>query len=135
MPLVRWPSLAARLTTASLQRCRFRPRPPKCCSTAWHTPCNSVIWIEGDPAGAWTLVMLDNISQVLAPADSLRYGAAAFALLVVPGFLLLALLSGRQRMAATLERLGVLGAALENSPLAVVVTDARGVIDCGEPRV
>ena len=88
----------------------------------------------GDPAGAWTLVMLDNISQVLAPADSLRYGAAAFALLVVPGFLLLALLSGRQRMAATLERLGVLGAALENSPLAVVVTDARGVIDWVNPE-
>ena len=87
-----------------------------------------------DPAGAWTLVMLDNISQVLTPTDSLRYGAAAFALLAFPGFLLLALLYSRQRMAAALERLGVLGAALENSPLAVVVTDAQGLIEWVNPE-
>jgi len=87
-----------------------------------------------DPGGPWTLVMIDDISRLMPPEDRLRHGAVAFALLVLLGALLLELLRNRSRMAATQQRLSVLGAALENSPLAVVVTDAQGAIEWVNPE-
>ena len=83
----------------------------------------------GDPGGSWALVMLDDVSQVLPLGDRMRFGAVAFALLALVGTLLLELLRNRARMAATQQRLNVLGVALQNSPLSVVVTDARGDIE------
>ncbi len=83
----------------------------------------------GDPGGAWALVMLDDISQVMPLPDRMRTGAVAFVLLAVVGILLLELLRNRARMAASQQRLSVLGVALQNSPLAVVVTDAKGEIE------
>jgi len=88
----------------------------------------------GDPGGPWSLVVVDDISQVMPPGDRLRHGAVAFALLALLGALLLETLRNRVRMAATQQRLSVLGAALENSPLAVVVTDARGAIEWVNPE-
>ena len=83
----------------------------------------------GDPGGAWALVTLDDVSQVMPWADRMRVGAGAFALLALVGVLLLELLRNRARMAATQQRLNVLGVALQNSPLSVVVTDAKGEIE------
>lgn len=83
----------------------------------------------GDPGGAWALVMLDDVSQVMPLPDRMRAGAVAFALLALVGILLLELLRNRARMAATQQRLSVLGVALQNSPLSVVVTDAKGEIE------
>ena len=87
-----------------------------------------------DPAGPWSLVMLDDISQVMPLADRLRYGAGIFAVLGLLGALLLQLLRNRARMAHTLERFGVLGAALESSPISVVITDAQGSIEWVNPQ-
>lgn len=92
----------------------------------------SIDW--NDPAGPWSLVMLDDISQVMPVADRLRYGAGIFVVLALLGGLLLQLLRNRTRMAHTLERFGVLGAALESSPLAVVITDAQGHIEWVNPQ-
>ena len=87
----------------------------------------SIDW--NDPSGPWSLVMLDDISHVMPLVDRLRYGAGIFAVLALLGGLLLQLLRNRARMAHTLERFGVLGAALESSPMAVVITDAQGTIE------
>jgi two-component system sensor histidine kinase/response regulator len=88
----------------------------------------------GDPNGAWHLVVLEDVSALFPLSDRLRYGGAAFAALSVLGLLLLELLRGRARMAASQQRLKVLGAALENSPVSVVVTDAQGVIEWVNPE-
>lgn len=92
----------------------------------------SIDW--NDPAGAWSLIMLDDISHVMPLADRLRYGAGIFAVLALLGGLLLQLLRNRARMAYTLERLGVLDAALESSPIAVVITDANGNVEWVNPQ-
>jgi PAS domain S-box-containing protein len=88
----------------------------------------------GDPQGHWQLVMLDDISALMSLADSLRYGLWIGLLLVLPGLLGLALLRSRARMAATLERVRVLSTALEHNPLAVIVTDANGIIEWVNPQ-
>lgn len=82
-----------------------------------------------DPGGKWQLVALDDISALMTPAQRLQVGAAAFALLSLVGVLLLALLRTRASMATSVERLRVLGTALENSPVSVVITDADGRIE------
>ena len=87
----------------------------------------SINW--NDPSGPWSLVMLDDIGDVMPFTDRLRYGAGIFTVLLLLGGLLLQLLRSRARMAHTLERFGVLGAALESSPMAVVITDAYGNIE------
>ena len=78
--------------------------------------------------------MLDDISQVMPLADRLRYGTGIFVGLALLGGLLLQLLRNRACMAHTLERFGVLGAALESSPMAVVITDAHGHIEWVNPQ-
>ena len=66
-----------------------------------------------DPGGAWSLVVLEDVSQVMPLPDRLRYGGVALVLLALLG-------ADRRvvaqpcRMAAT-QRLLVLGAALENA--------------------
>ena len=87
-----------------------------------------------DPGGAWSLVVLEDVSQVMPLPDRLRYGGVALGLLALLGGLVVELLRNRARMAATQQRLLVLGAALENSPLAVVVTDAQGAIEWVNPE-
>ena len=82
-----------------------------------------------DPDGLWQLVMLDDISPLMPLSNHVGYGLAAGVLLALLGLLALALLRSRAQMAATLERVQVLGTALEHSPLTVVVTDASGVIE------
>ena len=88
----------------------------------------------GDPGGPWSLVVLEDVSTIMPWPARLRYGGLAFVLFAGVGLLVLELLRNRARMAATQERLSVLGAALENSPLAVVVTDAKGVIGWVNPE-
>ena len=83
----------------------------------------------GDPGGAWALVALDDVSQLMPLEDRLRVGALAFALQVLVGILLLELVRNRARMASSQQRLSVLGVALQNSPLSVVVTNAKGEIE------
>lgn len=82
-----------------------------------------------DPDGLWQLVMLDDISPLMPLSNHVGYGLAAGVLLALLGLLALALLRSRAQMTATLERVQVLGTALEHSPLTVVVTDASGVIE------
>ncbi len=88
----------------------------------------------GDPGGPWSMVVLEDISQVMPWPVRLRYGGMAFVFLALLGLLVLELLRNRARIAATQQRLFVLGAALENSPLGVVVTDAQGVIEWVNPE-
>ena len=87
-----------------------------------------------DPGGQWQLVMLDDISALMAPSQRVQAGAAAFVLLFLLGLLLLDLLRSRARVAAALERFRVLGAALESSPVSVVITDGEGRIDWVNPQ-
>ena len=88
----------------------------------------------GDPDGRWQLVLLDNISPLMSQADSWRDGLWLGVLLAVPGLLALALLRSRARMAAILERVQILSTALEHNPLAVIVTDANGIIEWVNPQ-
>ncbi|MBP6118860.1 MAG: response regulator [Giesbergeria sp.] len=88
----------------------------------------------GDPNGPWSLVVLEDLAQIFPLFDRLRYGGVAFVLSFLLGLMLLELLRGRARMAASRQRLRVLGAALENSPVSVVVTDAQGVIEWVNPE-
>ncbi|RYF25920.1 MAG: response regulator [Comamonadaceae bacterium] len=82
-----------------------------------------------DPGGAWQLVMLDDVSALMSFGQRWQAGAAAFALLALLGGMILDMLRNRLRMQAAMERFQVLGAALENSPVSVVITDAHGRID------
>ena len=93
---------------------------------------NPVEW--GDPNGPWSLVILEDLVQIFPLFDRLRYGGVAFVLFFLLGLLLLELLRGRARIAVSRQRLRVLGTALENSPVSVVVTDAQGVIEWVNPE-
>lgn len=87
-----------------------------------------------DPGGQWQLVVLDDVSTLVPALLRWQVGGAAFVLLALLGLLLLDLLRSRARMAAALERFRVLGAALESSPVAVVITDGEGRIDWVNPQ-
>lgn len=87
-----------------------------------------------DPTGEWQLVALDDISALMSSAQRARIGAVAFVLLCLLGLLLLDLLRSRARVASALERFRVLGAALESSPVSVVITDGDGRIDWVNPQ-
>ncbi|MDR6216084.1 PAS domain S-box-containing protein [Paracidovorax wautersii] len=82
-----------------------------------------------DPGGAWQLVMLDDVSVLMPAAQRWQVGGAAFALLALLGGMVLDILRNRRRMQVAMERFQVLGAALESSPVSVVITDAQGRID------
>ncbi len=87
-----------------------------------------------DPGGKWQLVVLDDISALMTPMQRLQVGGGAFVLLSLLGLLLLDLLRSRARVAVALERFRVLGAALESSPVSVVITDGEGRIDWVNPQ-
>jgi len=87
-----------------------------------------------DPGGPWQLVALDDVSGLVPAAQRWQVGGAAFAVLFALGLMLLDMLRSRARMAVALERFQVLGAALENSPVAVHITDGQGRIDWVNPQ-
>lgn len=82
-----------------------------------------------DPDGPWQLVMLDDLQALVPALQRWQIGGGVFALLMVLGGMLLDMLRHRARMALAMERFRVLGAALQSSPVAVVITDADGRID------
>ncbi|CAN7549468.1 PAS domain S-box protein [Acidovorax sp. LjRoot194] len=88
---------------------------------------SSIDW--KDPGGPWQLVVLDDISALMTPTQRIQVGGATFVLLFLLGLLLLDLLRSRARVAAALERFRLLGAALQTSPVSVVITDGEGRID------
>jgi two-component system sensor histidine kinase/response regulator len=88
----------------------------------------------GDPGGAWQLAVLDDVSMLLPLGTRMAVGGSAFVLLCLLGLLLLELLRSHARVNAALERFRVLGTALGNSPVAVVITDADGRIDWVNPQ-
>jgi two-component system, sensor histidine kinase and response regulator len=92
----------------------------------------SIDW--NDPGGHWQLVVLDDVSALMSSAQRMQVGGAAFVLLGLMGLLMLALLRSRARVASALERFGVLGAALESSPVSVVITDGDGRIEWVNPQ-
>ncbi len=92
----------------------------------------SVDW--GDPGGQWQVAMLDDVSALMPVAQHLQVGGAAFVVLCLMGLLLLDLLRSRARVAAALERFRVLGAALQSSPVSVVITDGDGRVDWVNPQ-
>ncbi|MBX9832178.1 MAG: PAS domain S-box protein, partial [Burkholderiaceae bacterium] len=75
-----------------------------------------------------------DISALMPPSQRLQVGGAAFVLLSLMGLLMLDLLRSRARVAAAMERFRVLGAALESSPVSVVITDGDGRIDWVNPQ-
>jgi two-component system, sensor histidine kinase and response regulator len=92
----------------------------------------SIDW--NDPGGNWQLVVLDDISALMSSTQRMQVGGVAFVLLGLMGLLMLALLRSRARVASALERFGVLGAALESSPVSVVITDGDGRIEWVNPQ-
>ena len=82
-----------------------------------------------DPDGAWQIVMLDDLHALLPAAQRWQIGLGVFTLLLVLGGMLLDMMRHRARMALAMERFRVLGAALQSSPVAAVITDADGCID------
>ncbi|MDH4448792.1 MAG: PAS domain S-box protein [Acidovorax sp.] len=87
-----------------------------------------------DPGGQWQLVMLDDISALMPLAHRLWWGAGAFVALCLLGLLLLDLVGSRLRVRDARERFRLLGAALENSPVSVVITNGDGLIDWVNPQ-
>ena len=87
-----------------------------------------------DPAGPWQLVALDEATGHLPTLLRWQMGAGAFVLLLALGLLLLEMWRHQVRMARTLERFQVLGAALHSSPVGVIITDAQGHIDWVNPQ-
>ena len=88
----------------------------------------------GDPAGRWQLVLLEDVSALMSGTQQLQWGATAFVLLLLLGLLLLDLWRTRARVATALERFRVLGAAVQSSPVSVVITDGEGRIDWVNPQ-
>ncbi|MBN9368596.1 MAG: PAS domain S-box protein [Comamonadaceae bacterium] len=87
-----------------------------------------------DPAGPWQLVALDDVTGLVPAALRWKVGGGAFVVLFLLGGMLLDILRSRARMAAVMERFQVLGAALESSPVGVVITDAQGRIEWVNPE-
>ena len=87
-----------------------------------------------DPGGQWQVVLLDDVSALMPWSQRLQVGAVAFVLFALLGWLLLDLLRSRAQVVAALERFRVLGAALESSPVAVVITDGDGRIEWVNPQ-
>lgn len=87
-----------------------------------------------DPAGPWQLVMLDDVSNLMPSGLRLAVGGGVFVLLVIIGAMALDMQRHRRRVAEAMERFAVLGEALENSPVSVVITDAEGRIAWVNPQ-
>lgn len=87
-----------------------------------------------DPAGPWQLVLLDDMSAIMPMGLRWMVGGGAFALFALVGAMALDALRNRRRLAESMQRFSVLGAALENSPISIVITDAEGVIAWVNPQ-
>ena len=87
-----------------------------------------------DPGGSWQLLALDDVSALTPLPVRLQVGGAALLALSLLGLLVRDMLVSRRRVAAARERFHVLGAALESSPVAVVITDGDGFIDWVNPQ-
>ncbi len=87
-----------------------------------------------DPGGDWQLLALDDVSALTPLPLRLQVGGVAFVILSLLGLMVRDLLVSRQRVAAAGERFHLLGAALESSPVAVVITDGDGRIDWVNPQ-
>ena len=83
----------------------------------------------GDPAGPWQLVALHDVETLVSPGDRWITGVVAFFALAGIGFLMLQVMLDRRRIQAARARYNMLGAALELSPLAVVITGVDGRIE------
>ncbi len=82
-----------------------------------------------DPAGPWQVVALHDVETLVSAGDRWFTGLVAFAALAGVGILMLQVILDRKRIRAARERYNMLGAALELSPLSVVITNAAGRIE------
>ncbi|MDF1485095.1 PAS domain S-box protein [Ramlibacter sp. H39-3-26] len=87
-----------------------------------------------DPAGPWRLVSLARADTLMPLAERLRVGGLAFLALLALGVLALEIARNRIHAARTTARFSILGTALEASPVAVLITDAGGMIDWVNPQ-
>ena len=87
-----------------------------------------------DAGGAWRLAALQDTSVVAPWPLRLRVGGAVFAVVLAAGWLVL----GLQRMRKLADRMQAqsrtLSAALQASPMGVLVTDAAGLIEWVNPQ-
>ena len=82
-----------------------------------------------DPAGPWQVVALHDVDTLVSVGDRWATGVVAFVVLAGVGLLMLQVLVDRRRIRAARERYNMLGAALELSPVSVVITNATGHIE------
>ncbi len=87
-----------------------------------------------DPAGQWQVVSLHNTGTLVSGVERWAVGMAAFAVLALMGLLLAQVLVERRRSAAARARYNMMGAALDVSPLSVVITDVQGYIQWANPQ-
>ena len=87
-----------------------------------------------DPAGAWTAVSLHDLDTLISPALRWMLGFTAFAVLATVGFLMTQVALGRKNVARARARYSMLGAALELSPLSVVIAKEDACIDWVNPH-
>lgn len=87
----------------------------------------SVEW--NDPVGPWTLVSLHDRAGQLSPSQHAWWFALASVVLGALGLLVLQVELGRRRVNAARTRSAMLGAALEVSPISIVITNAAGHIE------
>jgi two-component system sensor histidine kinase/response regulator len=116
-----------------------RPLPLDVTDSGFHTPTDSFIvaltpvrW--NDPLGSWTLVLTQSTSAWFPAWKRLTLGAAiAFSLLILAAIFLSWARGRYQRMLAD-ERIRTLSHAIEQSPAAVALMNARGEVEYVNPR-
>ncbi len=87
-----------------------------------------------DSAGPWQAVSLHNTGTLVSGFERWAVGFAAFAALALLGLLLAQVLVERRRSAAARARYNMMGAALDVSPLSVVITNVEGYIQWANPQ-
>lgn len=88
----------------------------------------------GDQEGVWQLLLLHPEANLFPFSRAVAIGLSSGVLALVFLLLLQLLRQQKQREAATLQRLHILGAALENSTRAISIADAGGVLRWVNPR-
>jgi two-component system, sensor histidine kinase and response regulator len=87
-----------------------------------------------DPAGPWHLVSLRDVSSLVSPAHQWAWGLGAAGLALLLALLGLAAWSARTKADAIRNRLQLLGAGLELSPMAVAMANLKGEIQWVNPQ-
>ncbi len=82
-----------------------------------------------DPAGAWSVVVLDDRNSLLTPVERAAIFLTAAAVLLSFWIVLFFLGRFSLRKAAYLDRIRKLGLAIEQGPTAVIITNALGEIE------